>query len=285
VTPKPLPPDGDTGAQRREELLAALQEVPPMAPVAMRILELTDDPDSSAADFARVISRDQGLAVKVLRTCNSAAYAPAQPVTSLPQAVVVLGQRTVRNLVFLHSLPVGKGKGGRMTEVERRLWTHSVGSALSARFVALEAGRIDHETAFLAGLFHDLGRLLLYQVRPLTYEKLCREHPAGRPDPELERAHLQLTHTEVGGEALRRWQLGEELADVARDHHEEPSRVSPLIRAVIAGEGIIAEPEERMEAGAEALRLLGVPEARVEALRERVQESIRREEAFFGLAA
>lgn len=198
----PAAPGGPAAAvsaqDRREELLAALDGVPPLGPVALRVLELMNDPDASAADLARVISRDQGLSAKLLRTCNSSFVAPATPVTSLPQAVLTLGLRAVRNLVLFHAIPVGRA-GGAWSDVERRLWTHAVGSALGSRLLAMEKGGVDPELAFLGGLFHDLGRMLLLQLRPMTYEALCGVAAPDLPECLLEHASLGADHTEVGG--------------------------------------------------------------------------------------
>lgn len=219
----------------REAILAAIDDLPPFPPVAARLLELLDDPDSSAADIARAISRDQALAAKVLRIGNSSFYGFAQQVTSLPQAVVVLGLRTVRDLVLLDSLPL-RSRGKQMSEVEQMLWLHSVGAAFAARFLAMRGSWIDSDAAFLCGLFHDVGQLLLNQVAPSAYAEVWKEIVGGRPPVEAEMARFGIGHNEVGAEAFRRWELPGPAGAVALDHHKDPNELDPLGRVVQAAD-------------------------------------------------
>jgi HD-like signal output (HDOD) protein len=279
------PPVAAPPLDRREELLAALDEVPPLGPVALRVLELMNDPNASAADLARVISRDQGLSARLLRTCNSSFVSPTEPVTSLSHAVVTLGLRAVRNLVMFHAIPVGKAGGG-WTDVERRMWTHAVGSALGSRLLAAEKGGVDPELAFLGGLFHDLGRILLLQVRPMTYEALCGVALPGLPECLVEQACLGADHAEIGGAVLRRWGMGDELAAVAELHHHEPASLDPLTLLVVAAECLLVTgDEEPSPLHREAAARLGLAPDRQEGLRERLGGALQKEQEFFHLSA
>jgi putative nucleotidyltransferase with HDIG domain len=270
---------------RREELLAALDEVPPLGPVALRVLELLNDPNASAADLARVVSRDQGLSAKLLRTCNSSFVSPIEPVTSLPQAVVTLGLRAVRNLVLFDAMPVGKA-GGAWSEAEQRMWTHAIGSALGSRLLAMETGGVDPELAFLGGLFHDLGRILLLQVRPMTYKTLCGVAAPGLPERLVEHECLGADHTEIGGAVLRRWGMGDELAAVAERHHNEPASLDPLTLLVVAAECLLdTGAEEPSALHVAAVARIGLVPARQEDLRERLHGALRKEQEFFHLSA
>ena len=278
----PVPPKP---RDRRGELLTALDGVPPLGPVALRVLELLNDPKASAADLARVVSRDQGLSAKLLRTCNSSFVSPIEPVTSLPQAVVTLGMRAVRNLVLFDAIPVGKA-GGVWSETEQRLWTHAIGAALGSRLLAMETGGVDPELAFLGGLFHDLGRILFLQVRPMTYDALCVATAPGLPDRPMERECLGADHTEIGGAVLRLWGMGGELAAVAERHHDEPALLDPLTLLVVAAECLLDTGNEESPAGhLEAAARIGLVPDRREGLRERLRGAVRQEQEFFHLSA
>ncbi len=267
----------------REEILACLEEMPPVAPVALRVMQLVDDPNSSAADLARVISRDQALTAKVLRTCNSSFYGLAGPVSSLSQAMVVLGLRSVRNLVLFHSLPVGRG--GTMGDVDRGIWLHSVGSALGCALLAQELGSSDSEPAFLAGLFHDIGRFLLNRALPATYETLARETEDGEPGPEAERRRLLVDHTEIGASALERWRLGTDLVRAARLHHEPVAALPPSVLLVRGAEELLREEDAPPAEGGSALERLRIDGNRQRNLRERLRNSLERESGMFFEAA
>ncbi len=284
-----------------EEILSSLEEIPPMGAVAVSVMRMVEDDRYSAADLARVISRDPGLTAKVMRTSNSVYFGLSQPVTSLSQGVVVLGLRMVRNIVLIHSLPVGRSGGGRMTDIETRIWTHSVGSALGSRLLAQRSGRADPEQAFLAGLFHDTGRLLFNLVRPLTYRTLGARSPDGLPDRAMECTHLGMDHTSLGSAALERWKMGGELARVAADHHLAPDRLDPLsltvkgageiLMGIEAGEGDQEELPSRVDSDPEdapmactALQLMGLEEEKEE-FEDRLRLTLEQEQDFFRQAA
>ena len=227
----------------REGILAAIDDLPPFPPVAARLLQLLDDPDSSAADIARAISRDQALAAKVLRIGNSSFYGFAQQVTSLPQAVVVLGLRTVRDLVLLDSLPL-RSRGRTMSALEKSLWLHSVGTAFAARFLAMRGSWIDSDAAFLCGLFHDVGQLLLNQVAPQAYAKIWADIASGKDPIAAETAALGIGHNEVGAEAFTRWELPGPAGNVALHHHDDPAGLDALVRVVRAADDFMHWQEQ-----------------------------------------
>jgi putative nucleotidyltransferase with HDIG domain len=199
--------------------------------------------------------------------------------------VVTLGLRAVRNLVLFHSIPVGKA-GGAWSEGERRMWTHAIGSALGSRLLALEKPGVDSDLAFLAGLFHDLGRMLLLQVRPMTYEALCGVAAPGLPECLVEHASLGADHAEVGGAVLRRWGMGDQLAAVAELHHHEAASLDALTLLVVAAECLLVTGEdEPTPAHAAAADRIGLVRSRREALRERLQAALQKEQEFFHLSA
>ncbi|MFN8548473.1 MAG: HDOD domain-containing protein [Candidatus Eisenbacteria bacterium] len=293
----------------REAILAAIDDLPPFPPVAARLLELLDDPDSSAADIARAISRDQALAAKVLRIGNSSFYGFAQQVTSLPQAVVVLGLRTVRDLVLLDSLPL-RSRGKSMTAIEKELWVHSVGAAFAARFLAMRGSWIDSDAAFLCGLFHDVGQLLLNQLAPQAYGRARQQMSLGLSTVEAEMQTFGIAHTEVGAEAFVRWELPGPAGQVALQHHEDPAGLDALTRVIraaddfmhwqatllssLVGDGQGAAAEEEMMAVDDAYlpnrpgsagQLLGLTDEDLTDLTARLKVALEKETRFFLSAA
>ncbi len=270
--------------QIREEILAHIEEVPPVAPVALRVMEMVDDLNTSAADLARVISRDQTLTAKVLRTCNSPYYGLATPVTSLSQGMVVLGLRTVRNLVLFHSLPV-RSAAGTLGDLDRELWVHSVGCALGARFLSQECGGVDAELGFLSGLFHDIGRFLLNAARPTIYEALWHACGSRMPDCVTERRALSVDHMEIGGAALERWRMGTELVRAARLHHEPPAGLPRQVLVVRGAVELLRDPEDEEPVPGSALALLEIRGNRVAGVRDRLRASLEQETGMFLAAA
>jgi HD-like signal output (HDOD) protein len=155
-----------------EALLQKLGGIPAVPEVACRVLKLVGSEDARLADIARLISKDQGLATQVLRTCNSAYYGLPQQVSSLSRAVALLGFKAVRNLVVIHSMP--RRRAGTATFAENAIWTHSAAGAIVARLLAVETRKVDPEEAMLGGLLHDSGRLVLNLLMPEHYEPVMR---------------------------------------------------------------------------------------------------------------
>lgn len=140
-------------------------ELLPMPQVATRIVALAFDPDSDAADLARLIECDPTLAGHLMRVANSALYSPRAPLTSLQQAVTRMGMSEVQNLAVALAI---RGQVFTAPGHERNvdeLWRESVGAALWARIIA-ETRRQDADVAYLCGLLHAVGRTAV--IRALT---------------------------------------------------------------------------------------------------------------------
>ncbi|HEV8317172.1 MAG TPA: HDOD domain-containing protein [Vicinamibacterales bacterium] len=186
----------------------------PMLPaLAGDVMTLALDPDVSVLRIARVISKEQVLATRVLRLANSAYCAPMQEITTINDAIVRMGTAAVRNVVlavcFASRLQAANVYGPQ----GRDLVDHGIGSAYLARLVAERAG-LDPDEAFMFGLLHDIGKLvLLKQVRDFI------KSGGQAPTPEEIDAFVRDRHAEVGARILRQWQLPETLIEPVRYHH------------------------------------------------------------------
>lgn len=185
----------------------------PMLPaLAADVMSLAIDPEVSVARIARVIAKDQVLATRVLRLANSAYCAPMQEVTTVNDAIVRMGTGPVRNVVLAVCF-TSRLQGANVYGPQGRdLMDHAIGTAYLARLVAEKNGR-DADEAFMCGLLHDMGKLLLL--------KLARDFiKFGVPTPSSQEIETVCRdrHAEIGARLLRQWQLPE-----AR----EPGTVSP----------------------------------------------------------
>ena len=225
----PLPSTGEPGhalpawlAQELEEALGRKLELPVLPDTATRVLALCQDERSDLRELATLVQRDQTLAAHVLRVSNSVAYAPKQPIVSLQQALGRLGLSTVSDIAIAVAMKQRvfqvPGHEARM----RELWRHSALTAGYAVEVARLVGR-NPETAFLAGLLHDVGMPIVL-VSALESCKRRKVLPATRG--ELEQA-MQAFHCRYGAELSRRWGLGPFVEAAISDHHD-PSRAGVL---------------------------------------------------------
>jgi putative nucleotidyltransferase with HDIG domain len=262
-----------------------------MPQAARKVLEMTRrQSEVAVAELVRVISGDQGLTTKVLRTCNSPYFGLRSRVSTLTQAVVLTGVRTVRSLVLLNSLPVHR-KGPPSFE-QTAMWAHSVAAALAARYLASELGDEDPEEAFLAGLLHDVGKLILSMSLGEKYEPpfLAMYNREGG-SVEIERAAFGFDHAEVGLQVIRRWNFPDRMVSAVGNHHADPASLSGLDLLVRAADELVSHmgvgfrnPLEGSPAG-DGLRRLGLEGGPLDAIRERVWASLDQETEMFKGAA
>jgi HD-like signal output (HDOD) protein len=225
----PLVVGNRTGERRRLEWIRSgewleTQDITlPMLPArATEVMRLAMDPEVSAGRIAIVVSKDQVLVSLVLRLANSAFSAPASEITSISDSIVRVGTRAVRNVVVasclasrLNDPKIHGTHGATLTD-------HSIGTAYLARLIAEQAGESPDE-AFLYGLLHDVGKLLIL--------KLARDPSLrfGAPASDEEtNALIVERHAEFGGYVLEQWKLPAHLHDpVIWHHHPEHAEMDP----------------------------------------------------------
>jgi putative nucleotidyltransferase with HDIG domain len=200
----------------------------PMLPaLAAEVMQLAMDPDVSASRITAVVTKDQVLAMAVLRLANSAFSAPASDIRSVRDGVVRVGTRAVRNVVVASCLASRLNDPQIYGTHGRALTDHSIGTAYLARLVAEQAGESPDE-AFLIGLLHDLGKLLILKLA--RDASLQYGPPASDEDIE---ALIAEKHAEFGGYLLRQWKLPAHLSDpVVWHHHPERAEKDPRGAAV-----------------------------------------------------
>jgi putative nucleotidyltransferase with HDIG domain len=201
--------------------------LPVLPAIATRVIELASDPDVHLGRLAALMSKDQVLASRLLGLANSAYCAPLQPISTVAEAIVRMGTNAVRNLAITVSFTSRMQDPDVYGDEGPRLSDHALGSAYLARLVAEQAGEPEDE-AFLYGLLHDVGKLvLLKQAR--RYSRRC-----GRPvdREELQRATAEW-HAAIGARALRSWGLPEDL-DEPVEHHHSPNGAGDHRRAAVA---------------------------------------------------
>ncbi|MBE0618894.1 MAG: HDOD domain-containing protein, partial [Proteobacteria bacterium] len=178
------------------------------------------DPKADASDLAEVILKDQAMAMKVLRIANSAQYALCpQRVTTISRAVVLLGFESVRAIALglgAYNLLSTLERGGKVHE---RFWRESIANAVACQGLAELVGLRVPEEAFVAGLLHDVGKLILAAHDPEASQRI---HGQGAEGPALLAAETRafgVNHAEVAGELARRWELPPVLQGALASHH------------------------------------------------------------------
>ncbi|RPI11585.1 MAG: HDOD domain-containing protein, partial [Actinobacteria bacterium] len=179
--------------------------IPVLPALASRVIEVANDPNVSLVQLANLIGKDQVLASRLLQMANSAQWAPMQGVSTIPEAVVRIGVAGVKSMVFAVCFSSRMYDPGIYGEQGRTLIEHGIGTAYLARMVADQSGE-DEDEAFLYGLLHDIGKLLILK---LAYDSRRRTGTTVPPDDVA--AALEQHHAGFGGITLKRWGLPSKL--------------------------------------------------------------------------
>lgn len=208
-------------------------QVPTLPAIALQVLELASHPDCEMDEIAALIRLDPALSSQILRTVNSALFGIPRKVSSVDQAIGLIGLKQVRSLVISFSLPsLQQGEPNQQT---REFWCSSVTGSIVARMLAERMNIRDVEDEFTAGLLRDIGILVLAQVYPEGTLHLDTLDPLDLADRrcEMENAVFGLDHATVSEKLLERWKLPDEISRVVGRHHQPLAveQLSPNLQA------------------------------------------------------
>ncbi len=194
------------------------QELLSLPQTLAEVLRLNRDDRSSAEDLARVLMRDPPLTAKVLRIVNSPFYGVGRQIGSMTQAVVTLGVRQITALAL--STSVYKMTDNWGSSFDRiRFWRHSLEVAIAARMIAEKTGSRQAEEAFIAGMLHDIGLLVLESSFPEVFADIWKKATHERDRTELEEETWGTNHAQLGQFLLERWRLPESICQGVGHHH------------------------------------------------------------------
>jgi HD-like signal output (HDOD) protein len=207
-------------ADPRAAVLDRIKELPPLPLVVHELMRVMRDTECSNDQVNRILSSDQALASKILRLVNSSFYGLPGRVSTIPRAVVILGHAAVRN--FAAGLAVVERLGSRLPASRRQnYWQHALATAAGAEVLARRVELPEPDEAFVAGLLHDIGHLILMLALPDEHATAAEGGLLG--DVERERAAMGLDHCRAGRQLLQHWQLPSPLLESVRLHHATES--------------------------------------------------------------
>ncbi|MDB5296544.1 MAG: putative two-component system sensor histidine kinase, partial [Phycisphaerales bacterium] len=249
----------DLRDKRVDLILQQLEELPTLPAVAARVLAVTSDGDSSAADVVRLIESDPALSARILQLTRRSDRGVRDDATTVGRAVVLLGFDAVRNAVLAVSVfqalgpsdggggagdrggaGHGNGPAGGNRRVGREeLWKHCLAVACCAELLAEQlpggghgGGGATPSDAFLCGLLHDLGKIALDVALPKSYARVVEAADLLRGDiADLERTVIGVDHQVAGKRLAERWQLPPAVRDAAWLHNTAPEALPAGVRA------------------------------------------------------
>ncbi|MEK7678851.1 MAG: HDOD domain-containing protein [Deltaproteobacteria bacterium] len=196
----------------KEELEAVIlraMEIPVLPVTAQRVLSLMSDSDVSIEKIKRLISTDAGLATKILKVANSAFYGGYRNIENLSQAILRLGLNSVRNIVIAASL---KNVYKNFGLTEKLLWEQTIGSAMAANIIARRTRISDPEDAFIAGLLHDVGKVVLNNEYPQKFAQVMEKvYNDAVPYSAAEKEVFEFSQRDVGARVVKKWGFPERI--------------------------------------------------------------------------
>lgn len=279
--------------QELEMLIMNASDLPTIPVVATKVMQLIESEGVSAEELARVVSADPAVAARVLKISNSSFYGCQRQIQTLSHAIMMLGYSTLRSLVVAAAVKqVYKPYG----LTEKMLWEHSFGAGLAARLIANNTRLVNEEEAFLGGLFHDIGKIIMNFFDNQQFQKVMEKcYNEEISFLEAEQQVYTYNHAEVGGLVIKKWNFPEMLMKAVLQHHhfifekdEDPCQVKLTCVVGLAslfchklGIGV-REPEEDLVLHETIpAKLLNLDEARLNTLLETFDKAYTQDKSFF----
>jgi len=204
------------------DLVDSGQELPSLPEILLRVSEQLGDESCSVEQIGVTIQHDPAISSRIMKAVNSGCEGLAQQISSVAEAVSLLGRERCKNVLIGSVLREAFGEQDNPAFSMQVFWQHSIKTALIARQLGAQLETIsDPETMFTAGLLHDIGKLLLIDRFPqamLDAEETMIRRRIDELSAEL--SQLGMTHTAVGEALMQHWGLPEILIDCVRYHHE-----------------------------------------------------------------
>lgn len=283
----------------QEETLAAVlssDELPTLPTVASEIITLTAREDTTLSDIASLVSKDTALSAKILKVANSSFYSFAQQISSINQAVSILGINAVRSLVLSFSFLSMKGGKKKVHFNFENFWKNSLAGAVASKLILERVKGADTEEIFICGLLQNLGELILARTFPDEYEEVLKQITEGQYDAlNAEEDKFGTFHSTIGYEVAKSWGFPEVLLLPIRYHHDplqykgDNKKIEITCKASYLSDILISilysdKPEEyHKRFRKEAKKLLGLSNDDLEHILSEVHIQVDQAGKYFGL--
>jgi putative nucleotidyltransferase with HDIG domain len=212
----------------KTRIISKLKEMKSFPQFVVDTLRKLNDPTSNASDVAASLSRDEGLVLRTLKLANSAAYGMPRNISDISEAIALLGYKNISNIVLSATVYSVMDKGLSGYALDRgEMWRHSLTTAYTARHIAGMTRKAPPEEAYVGGLLHDIGKVVLNDYVRFGYGiivKLVEEEHVSFTDAELK--VLGFDHSTVGALLIERWDLPKAYHYSTLYHHR-PNELDP----------------------------------------------------------
>ena len=280
-----------------QKIINKVKNLPPISQAALKLVNLLEQASISNDEIVQVIKCDNVLTAKLLRACNSPYFGLDDPVSSVDQAVLMLGHQQILHIVL--TLAFGSAMvvplPGYAVEANE-LWRHSLITATAAEIVAAEAYDMNVEApvAFTVGLLHDIGKLVMSQaITPEIQGEIRRLiEKQGCSRSEAEKKVLGTDHGEIGACLLQSWNLPEEILEAVANHHQPVCAPRPKLSVITHVANCLAHLAGSapgwdgfaVRVDPKAIAALDIDEGRLEGMVANVREAFERVDQFMAMA-
>lgn len=217
---------------RKTKIYARLEKsknLPSLPQVLLKLIETCDKDDIHLSELSQIISKDPSISSRILTLVNSAYFGINNTFSNLDQAVVYLGADTIKNISITASIEqvFSKLRGNDQVAMSR-FWWDSFTTASYAKRLARQTAYANVEEAYLAGLLHDLGKLLLWMNFAQQYKTVQDMITEGMDPCTAEEEQIGITHCEAGAWLIRQWKLNSFIADTILYHHASMEQIKGL---------------------------------------------------------
>ncbi|MGE5497754.1 MAG: HDOD domain-containing protein [Syntrophothermus sp.] len=206
--------------EKTELVLSNVYNLPAIPSIMMEISRLLEKPNTTTAELAKVIGKDQGIASKVLSIANSPLYGLPRKVSTIDFAILIIGYQDIKNIITALSMVESfKNKTDKNLN-QKEFWLHSIITGLASKKIAEDMGYRSGSEAFVAGLIHDLGIPVIHKYFHTNFIVICEKVTTNKISfMESEFDTLGLSHQEIGRFLAVKWNLPLALCDTILNHH------------------------------------------------------------------
>jgi putative nucleotidyltransferase with HDIG domain len=217
-----------------EDLIENEEKLPILPGIFSKLMETIENPRRNASDIANIVEKDSSLCASALKLVNSPFYGFPKKIDTIYNAVVILGTRQLSLLAMgLSVIEIFKDIPSDYIDM-KKIWTHCLAVGLCSKIIARQADCQDYNKIFVAGILHDIGKLVMFKKIPLRTALTIKK--AWENDlfiVEAEEKYLGFTHCEAGEKICLKWGLPELIADVSKNHHYPQNSKYPLQCSVV----------------------------------------------------
>lgn len=199
------------------EIVAFVSDLPPLPHVASQAIVMVEDPDTTAGKLTNLLGQDTALAARVLKIANSAMFSMQREITTLNQAIMVIGFKSLKGIIVAATLRQLNRQFGK---AEQMIWENSTCTAIGCHAIASFLRKPFVDEAFLLGLLHDLGKLVLVRQLPKEYQQVITTTKKGATFVDVEQESFGFSHPLIGALVAKKWNFSMEICQVILHHHD-----------------------------------------------------------------